>query len=155
MDVKIVNFPQTKVAVLEHRGPPELKHKSIKRLIAWRMENRLPPDKHQSYGVHYNDPAVVPADTYRVDLCVSVDEDISENSYGVIIKTIPSCRCALARHLGSRENVTAAAYLYNEWLPMSGEKPGAFPIFFHYVNVGPDVREKDMITDVYLPLTDR
>jgi hypothetical protein len=23
-----------------------------------------------------------------------------------------------------------------------------FPIFFHYVNVGPDVGEEDMITDV-------
>jgi AraC family transcriptional regulator len=37
-------------------------------------------------------------------------------------------------------------------LPQSGELPGNFPIFFHYVNVGPNVREEEMITDVYLPL---
>ena len=37
-------------------------------------------------------------------------------------------------------------------LPASGEAAGDFPIFFHYVNVGPDVKEADMITDVYLPL---
>ena len=58
----------------------------------------------------------------------------------------------MARHLGSRRFNAAAVYLYREWLPQSGESLGAFPIFFHYVNVGPDVREDDMITDVYLPL---
>jgi DNA gyrase inhibitor GyrI len=30
---------------------------------------------------------------------------------------------------------------------MSGQ-----PIVFHYVNVGPDVKEREAITDVYLPL---
>jgi AraC family transcriptional regulator len=30
--------------------------------------------------------------------------------------------------------------------------PGDFPVFFHHVNVGPNVAEYQMITDVYLPL---
>ena len=64
---------------------------------------------------------------------------------------IPELRCALARNVGSRSNNKAAAYLYETWLPRSGESPGKFPIFFHYVNVGPNVREEGMITDVYLP----
>ncbi|MFT7549609.1 MAG: AraC family transcriptional regulator [Candidatus Azotimanducaceae bacterium] len=55
-------------------------------------------------------------------------------------------------HLGSRENVTAARYLYEEWLASSGEQLADFPVFFHYVNVGPNVQEAEMITDVYLPL---
>lgn len=46
----------------------------------------------------------------------------------------------------------ATIYLFETWLPQSGESSGDFPIFFHYVNVGPDVREEEMITDVYLPL---
>lgn len=28
----------------------------------------------------------------------------------------------------------------------------ACPVFFHYVNVGPNLREEEMLTDVYLPL---
>jgi AraC family transcriptional regulator len=56
------------------------------------------------------------------------------------------------RHLGSRENVSAAVYLYEVWLPNSGETLRDFPIFFHYVNVGPQIQEREMITDVYLPL---
>lgn len=43
-------------------------------------------------------------------------------------------------------------FLHETWLPQGGEWPGNFPVFFHYVNVGPDVREEDMITDVYMPL---
>lgn len=42
---------------------------------------------------------------------------------------------------------------YSEWLPDSGEQLRDYPLFFHYVNVGPDVKPEDMITDVYLPLT--
>ena len=77
---------------------------------------------------------------------------MSDNSYGVKNKIIPSGKCALARHIGSRENVTAAIYLYKEWLPQSGEKLRDFPAFFHYVNVGPDISEEEMITDIYLPI---
>jgi AraC family transcriptional regulator len=152
MDVSIVDFPETRVAVLEHKGPPELEHESVRKLLAWRKENRLAPHAHQSYGVHNNDPRkVAPAD-YRVDLCISVAEEVPANLYGVVNKIIPAGRCALARHLGSRQNVSAAAYLYETWLPQSGETLRDFPIFFHYVNVGPQVREADMMTDVYLPL---
>jgi AraC family transcriptional regulator len=69
-----------------------------------------------------------------------------------VAKRIPGGRCAAVRHLGSRENVSAALYLYDVWLPASGEALRDFPIFFHYVNVGPLVQEHEMVTDVYLPL---
>ena len=153
MDVEIVNFPKTKVAVIEHHGSPALEHESVKIIIAWRIENKLPSsDAHRSYGVHYNDPRKVPPSEYRIDLCISVEHEISDNSFGVVIKTIPALRCAKARHLGSRENVTTAQYLYEQWLPNSGEQLGEYPIFFHYVNVGPKVLESEMVTDVYLPI---
>lgn len=153
MDIEIVNFPETKVAVIEHWGSPNLEHESIRKLILWRVENKLPPSEtHRSYGVHYNDPAKVFPSDYRVDLCVSVVDDVVKNSQGVITKIIPANRCARLRHFGSRENVIAANLLYEEWLPNSGETLAEYPIFFHYVNVGAQVQESEMITDVYLPI---
>lgn len=151
-DVRIVDFPETKVAAVEHRGPPALEHETAMRLIEWRIQNRLPPDRHQSYGVHYTDPRTTPPDQHRVDFCVSFDWDVEPNAQGVTSRIIPGGRCAVARHTGSREHIGAAAFLYEKWLPQSGETLRDFPIFFHYVNVGPGVREDDMITDVYLPL---
>jgi AraC family transcriptional regulator len=152
MNVRIIEFPETRVAAIEHRGPAALEHETARHLIAWRIANRLPPERHATYGIHYTDPSTTPPEEHRVDFCVAYAQDVSANPHGVVSKTIPCRRCAVLRHHGSRENVTAAAYLYNDWLPKSGEAAGDFPVFFHYVNVGPHVREEEMITDVYLPL---
>ncbi|MEM7179695.1 MAG: GyrI-like domain-containing protein [Spirochaetota bacterium] len=153
LDVEIVDFPETRIAVLEHHGDLALEHESVQKLIAWRIANKIPPsDKHRSYGIHYNDPTVVPKEEYRVDLGISYEAEIAENPYGVIGKVIPALRCAKARHIGSCNNVSVARDLYQVWLPQSNRKLADFPIFFHYVNVGPGIREEDMITDVYLPV---
>jgi AraC family transcriptional regulator len=152
MNVQIAHFPETNVAVLEHRGPPHLEHETVRRLIEWRLANRLHPDRHRSYGIHYNDPRNTPPEEYRVDFCISVEHDVPSNPQGVVNKTIPGGRCAVVRHFGSRENVSAAAYVYEVWFPKSREVLRDFPIFFHYVNVGPNIQDHEMITDVYLPL---
>ena len=152
MEVRIVDFSETRVAVAEHRGPPEFEYETSRKLIEWRIQNRLSPAAHRTYGVHYTDPYTTPPADHRVDFCVTYDQQVQPNPYGIIGKTIPANRCALARHVGSRSHNSAAVYLYREWLPRSGEILGDFPIFFHYVNVGPNVLEHEMITDVYLPL---
>ena len=128
MDIRIIDFPETKVAVLEHRGPPTLEHETIQKLIAWRLENRLTTDRHHAYGVHYNDPRTTPPAEYHVDLCISVEHEVLPNLQGVINKVIPAGRCAVVRHLGSRENVSAATYLYTDWLPNSGETLRELPL---------------------------
>ena len=152
MEVRIVEFPETRVAVAEHHGPPALEYETSKRLIEWRIQNRLSPATHRTYGVHYTDPYTSAPAEHRVDFCVTYDFPVEPNPLGIISKVIPACRCAMATHLGSRAHNAAAVYLYREWLPQSGESLGDFPIFFHYVNVGPHVQEHEMITDVYLPL---
>ena len=153
MNVDIVSFPETKLAAIEHRGPPALEYETLRKLIAWKIERRyLDPAIHRSYGLHYTDPFNPPASGHRVDFCLAVDDEIDPNPHGIVRKVIPRLRCARARDIGSRSNNQAAPYLYGIWLPQSGEAMGAHPIIFHYVNVGPDVRPEAMITDVYLPL---
>lgn len=152
MDVRIVTFPETRVAAVEHRGAPALEHETARRLVAWRIAHQLSPERHATYGVHYTDSRSTPPDQHRVDFCVTFDGDVAPNPQGVVSKVIPSCRCAVTRHHGSRANVSAAAELHEVWLPASGEAAGDFPLFFHYINVGPGIRDEDMLTDVYLPL---
>jgi AraC family transcriptional regulator len=152
VEVRIVQFPETRVAVAEHRGPPALEYETSQKLIEWRIQHRLSPANHRTYGVHYTDPQTVTPADHRVDFCVTYDLPVEPNLQGILAKIIPANRCAVARHLGSRRHNSAAVYLYREWLPASGEQPADFPIFFHYVNVGPNVQEDEMITDVYLPL---
>ncbi len=56
MEVRIVEFPETQIAVAEHQGPAELEHETSKKLIEWRIQHRLSPTDHRTYGVHYTDP---------------------------------------------------------------------------------------------------
>lgn len=153
MDVQIVVFPETKVAAIEHFGSPALEHQTARKLIAWKLEQRLlDPLKHRSYGIHHTDPRTTPPSLHHVDFCLSIEHEVGPNSLGIVNRVIPRNRCAFARDIGSRFNNKAAVFLHDQWLPESGEAPGDFPIFFHYVNVGPNLREEEMITDVYLPL---
>lgn len=50
MDVKILIFPETKVAAIEHHGSPALEYDTTRKLIAWKIERRLLDQlKYRSY----------------------------------------------------------------------------------------------------------
>jgi AraC family transcriptional regulator len=153
MEVSIVIFPETRVAAISHLGAPSREHETARKLIAWKLAHRLVDQtRYRTYGLHYTDPRTINPDEHRVDFCLSYDGAIEPNVHGIVEATIPSMRCAMARDVGSRLNNKAAQYLYDEWLPGSGERLAANPVVFHYVNVGPNVKEHEAITDVYLPL---
>lgn len=152
MQIEISEFPQTMVAAIEHHGPESQTYNTAMTFIQWRKENGVRFDQGETYGIHYTDPKNTFPEDYRQDICVSVDKPVKENPQGVVTKIIPGGRCAVVRHLGSRDWMPEVEYLVREWLPESGEQLRDFPIYFHYVNVGPHVRDPDMITDIYLPI---
>jgi AraC family transcriptional regulator len=152
-DIRIEHFPETRVAVLEHRGDPNRIGDSIRAFIAWRKQQHLHPSRHATFNIFYDDPyQVAPAD-YRLDLCVAVDRDLVDEISGIVAKTIPAGRCAVLRHVGSDDHLHAAiAYLYAQWLPQSGEEPRDFPLFVQRVRFYPDVPEHETVVDIFLPL---
>lgn len=154
MNVTIVHFTETKIAALEHRGDPELVNASAMRFIEWRKDSGLSPiHSCRTFGIAYDNPQTTPPDEFRFDICGSVDADIPDNGFGVINRIIPGGRCARLRYEGSHQGIGASAiYLYRNWLPESGESLRDFPLFFHYLNLVPDVDEHALITDLYLPL---
>jgi AraC family transcriptional regulator len=152
-DVNIVHFPKTLIATMEHRSAPNLIGNTIKKFIEWRKNNRLPPSKSKTFNLVYDDQNITAPENYRFDLCCSIDEEIEENSYGVVNKIIPAGKCAVVRHIGSDETIgLAVQYLYSEWLNNSDFEIRDFPIFFERVSFFPEVSENEMITDVYLPI---
>jgi len=57
MSPKIVEFAETRVAVLEHHGPPDGLMASVARFIAWRKSCRdSPVATRRTLGITYNDP---------------------------------------------------------------------------------------------------
>ena len=152
LKVQIITFPETRVAQLTHEGPAAQEHATVRRLVAWKLANGLTDQaRYRQYGLHHITPSLPPGHS-RVDMCVSIDREVGANAAGIVERTIPALRCAMARDIGSRLNNQAARYLALEWLPGSGEQLADFPLIFHYVNVGPDVKAEEAITDVYMPL---
>ena len=154
MNVKIINFDETKIAVLEHHGSPESLNETIPKFINWRKSTGLSPIvSSATYGIVYHDPENTPPEEFRFDVCGEVSSDIPANEFGVVQKTIPRGRCAVIRHLGAHETMNEKIYsLYRDWLPGSGESLRNFPLFFQYHNFFPEVSESELVTDIFLPI---
>lgn len=151
--VRIVNVDETRVAVLEHRGDPQLIGDSIRTFIDWRRQNGLSPKVSATFNILYDNPAEVEPENYRLDLCAAVDGEVATNEQGVTGKTIPGGRRAVLRHVGPDDTLgETIGYLYAEWLPQSGEEPGDFPAYLQRVSFFPDVPETEAVTDIFLPL---
>lgn len=154
IDVKVVEFTETRIAVLEHRGDPKLLNDSVKQFIEWRQQSGLSPvASSRTFGVAYDNPDTVEPEKFRFDICGEVALPVPENPQRVINKIIPGGRCAVVRHLGSHDRIGDSIYpLYREWLPQSGEELRDFPLTFHYLNLIPETAEHELVTDIYLPL---
>ncbi len=154
MEIKIINFTETKVALLKHRGAPALVNSSAMKFIEWRKESGLSPIKtSKTFGIAYDDPEQTAPEKFRFDIGGSVTHDIPENPQGVKNDMIPGGRCAVVRHVGSHDRLGESTdYLYRQWLPESSEELRDFPLFFHYLNLMPETTESDLLTDIYLPL---
>lgn len=153
-EVNIVVFPTTPVAMLKHRGNPAQVNASAATFIEWRRSSGLSPvERYATYGIAWDDPASVPADAFRFDICAVVPQAIPVNAFGVENGEIPGGRCAVIRHQGSLDSIGESVYhLYRHWLPDSGETVRDFPVFFHYLNFVHQVPEHELQTDIYLPL---
>lgn len=154
MNVTTVDFSETMIAVLEHRGSHTLVMDTVRKFIDWRKQSGLSPvASSRTFGIAYDDPAVTPPEAFRFDVCGEVKQPVPTNSQGVDNKRIPEGRCAVVRHIGSTDRISDSVYyLYREWLPESGEELRDFPLFFHYIKRVPETPEHEQVTDVYLPL---
>jgi AraC family transcriptional regulator len=154
MKVDVVEFEMTKVALLEHLGPPEKVLETAGKFIAWRKETGLSPVKtSKTFGIAYSDPNTTDPEKFRWDVCGSIEQDVPPNEFGVKTGVIPGGRCAVIRHYGSHDTLDNSIYhVYREWLPKSGEEVRDYPCFFHYLNLIHEVDECDLLTDIYVPL---
>ncbi|MBU3003748.1 AraC family transcriptional regulator [Paraglaciecola arctica] len=152
-DVKIIDFTQTTVAALEHRGAPNKVMETVGKFIQWRKENGPLPKSSDTYNILYDDPQSVAPQDYRFDVCASIQTPIKANTYSVIEKIIPGGRCAVLRHVGTQSSLGQSIhYLYREWIIHSDETLRDFPCFIKRVTFYPDVPEHQMVTEIYLPI---
>ncbi|RKP43932.1 helix-turn-helix domain-containing protein [Pararobbsia silviterrae] len=154
MQVRIVVFPETRVAALEHRGAIGHINASVRKFIDWRMQSEQSPvSSSRTFGIPRSNPDTTPPDEFRFDICGEIDEPVAPNAHGVRELMIPGGRCAVVRHVGSTDHIGETIYpIYRDWLPASGEELRDHPLFFHYLSVNPDTPQDRWQTDIYVPL---
>ena len=112
-DIDIVEFNETRIAVLEHVGHPRGIPNSVRKFIEWRKENGVPPSRSATFNILHDNPDDVELSEYRFDICAEVKSSVSPNDYGVVEKTIPSGLCAKLRYVGSYDQLEeAVSYIY-------------------------------------------
>ena len=69
MDVKIVDFPETRIALIEHRGDPALVMETAMTFIDWRKCSGLSPVRSsRTFGIAYDDPETAEPARFQVRL---------------------------------------------------------------------------------------
>jgi AraC family transcriptional regulator len=154
MSPELLQFEATRIAVLEHEGPPDTLMSSVGRFIQWRKASGDSPIAScRTFGIIHDDPDTAEPQAFRFDICGELRGPLRANDAGIVEKVIPGGRCAVARHIGSTDSIgLTVRTLYATWLPQSAEQPRDFPCFVHYVERMPSVAEHEQVSDVYLPL---
>ena len=151
-DIRIIDFPETPIALIEHRGDELRLGETIRRFIGWRKETGLPPAHSRTFNLLHTDPDTTPPEEYRIDLACEA-ASVVPNAAGIRAATIPAGRCAVIRMTGSPGKLRpAASFLYADWLPRSGEELRDYPMFAERISFFPEVPENQAITDILLPL---
>ena len=154
MQVRIVDFPEVKVAALEHCGPPGFVNESVRTFIEWRMQSgQSPVASSRTFGIPYSNPDTTPPKEFRFAICGEIREAVKPNEFGVHEIVIPAGRCVVVRHTGSPDHIGETIYpIYRDWLPASGEELRDHPLFFNYLSAYPETPQDQWQTDVYVPL---
>ncbi|NCP64870.1 MAG: AraC family transcriptional regulator [Paraglaciecola sp.] len=151
--VKIVDFPQTAIALTIHQGPPHELVYALQRFIVWRQSVGLRPPSSRTFNILYDDPESVPAQSFRFGLAASLSKSMPTNAQGVYTTEIPGGRCAYLRYSGSDDGLADHIhFLYGTWLSQSNETLRDYPCFIERCNLYPDVSEGQSIIDIYLPI---
>lgn len=154
MDVSIISCTKKSLAAIKHQGDARTFGNTVNKLITWAKAQPIDvkPRAGEAYCFAYNDPDAVPVEQFQADLAIQVPD--SFNVSGDAFKTVlPAGRYAVAKHIGSRSNISETVYsMYRNWLPHSHEEPGELPIVFRYQNFDQDVAETELVTEVMLLL---
>ncbi|OCH97850.1 AraC family transcriptional regulator [Legionella jamestowniensis] len=154
MNVVIKTMKERRLAVLEHRGAPQKVGESVNRLVNWAKSQamNLKPKAGEAFAFAYDDPKTTPPSEFRLDLCITVPEQIKLEGE-VIEKRLPAGRYAVAVHKGTRDTIADTVYgLYRDWLPISNEELGDLPCVFCYYNFDHEVAETELLTECWLLL---
>ncbi len=138
-------FPTVRVASVMEVGPfNQAIPRGFDKVFAWLRAHNLQP-VGKSFGIFYDDPAKVPADKLRSELCVPVAPEV-QGSDEVQVKEIPGFDAAAIVYQGEA-NITRAYNEVYDWLRAQGYRDNG-PAYEVYLSMpGEELR-----AEVFVPI---
>lgn len=153
-DVKIVDMPETPVAIMAHRGNRSGIPDTARRFRAWRAAAGLSPETASTFMVFRSEREPANPEDYAMDLCIETDRALEPGDTEMESGVIPGGRCAVIRYPGDTNNLEPVAkYLYLHWLPASGEELRDFPIFSRRrLAALPGLAAHESVLELFMPI---
>jgi AraC family transcriptional regulator len=151
-DVRIESVPSAYVIALEHRGDYQTIGHSFEKLCAWAAGKGFFRNDSRSWGIYYDDPSSKPKSDLVSEACVEAPaNERGEGSFRAI--TTPGGKCAVFEFTGPYSDLEKPyRWLYETWLPQSGEEPRDAPPFEEYLNDARSTPPSQLKTAICIPL---
>ena len=157
-DVILQTQAPQQVLALQHFGDYQMIGASFERLMAWAAGRGLLEKPARSYAIYYDDPISKPKADLLSEACLAFpsDVDISALAQGEIkTLTIPGSRCATFLFKGPYSDLDRPyRWLYDTWLPASGEEVGQNPPYEEYLNDARTTPPTELLTRICIPVND-
>lgn len=140
---EIKHFAKRRVAFVAEVGAwPQSIERGFGRLFAWAGANKVQP-MGPSMGIFYDDPAKVPADKLRSELCVPVADNVN-GSGEVRVKEIGGFEAATITYQGDAEITPAYNQVY-DWLHAQGYHESGAPLEVYLSQPGEEIRAEIVV----------
>jgi len=152
MNVAIVEMEEMAVVFIRHIGPYGACGQAWENLCQWAAPQGLLQPGAKILGLSFDDPEVTPAEKLRYDACIEITAPLDVEP-PVATKKVKGGRFAMVTHYGSYDFLAETyAMLCGQWVPQNGLECDDQPCMEIYQNSPEDTDEKDLITDIYIPI---
>jgi AraC family transcriptional regulator len=152
MNIKVVHFPGTEMAGLQHKGPHDGVGEAWQRLLPVAESAGLFQPGKRTISLFCQSPDDTPESEYESYAGVEFAEDAALPAE-MKVKGIPAGDYAMYIHSGAYRGLGIAwQALVNGAEPVTGRKPAKRDRFEIYLNNPLSTPEADLRTEIYLPL---
>ena len=152
MEFHLTTFPRVRVAYYRHVGPYGDAMDAWDKLAALAAKHHLSRDEDVlCIGACYDDPANVPLDRLRSDVCITVDQAFAPQD-GADIQELGGGRYVTARYTGPYSGIGDAYEQMYLWMHRQGLEVASGPTLEIYRNDPHVTPEDELITDLHAPI---
>jgi AraC family transcriptional regulator len=157
-DVHTEDLPAISMLATRHLGDYQTIGTAFERLMVWAAGKGLLNNPMRTFALYYDDPISKPKQDLVSDagLCLPPTIDLASIASGdVKVLTIAASRCAAYVFKGPYSELDKPyRWLYDTWLPQSGQEVGNNPPYEEYLNDARSTPPTELLTKICIPLND-